>query len=109
METIEPIYYLIGVLSLITVFKYLIYIFSGPFYSISQAKHLSFSKYLSKKEIEDKIKISVIVPAWNEEVGVISTIKSLLESNYTNLEIILINDGSSDSTCKIVNNFKKLR
>jgi len=46
--------------------------------------------------------VSVIVPAYNEAMVIESTIKSLLASDYTNYEIIVIDDGSPDDTSKIV-------
>jgi len=42
--------------------------------------------------------VSVIVPAWNEEVGLLPTVKTILGSTYRNLEIVVINDGSTDSS-----------
>ncbi|WP_300385989.1 glycosyltransferase [Clostridium sp.] len=41
--------------------------------------------------------ISIIVPAYNEEVTIVDSIKSLLELNYKLYEIIVIDDGSSDN------------
>ena len=42
--------------------------------------------------------VSVIVPAYNEEVNAIRTVKSLLAQNYPQLEIIFVDDGSKDET-----------
>ena len=42
--------------------------------------------------------ISVIVPAYNEEVGIVDSVHSLLNLNYPQLEIIIVNDGSKDKT-----------
>jgi len=44
--------------------------------------------------------ISVIVPAFNEEVSIVQCIKMLLNLNYDEYEVIVINDGSSDKTTK---------
>ena len=43
-------------------------------------------------------KVSVIVPAYNEERTLRSTLLSLLDSDYPDLEIIVVNDGSTDHT-----------
>jgi cellulose synthase/poly-beta-1,6-N-acetylglucosamine synthase-like glycosyltransferase/peptidoglycan/xylan/chitin deacetylase (PgdA/CDA1 family)/spore germination protein YaaH len=46
--------------------------------------------------------VSVIVPAYNEELVIENTIKSLLASDYENYEIIVVDDGSIDKTGEIV-------
>ena len=46
--------------------------------------------------------VSVIVPAYNEELVVVKTIESLLASNYTDFEIIVVDDGSNDRTSQVV-------
>ena len=43
-------------------------------------------------------KISIIVPAYNEEKTITATITSLQQLNYPNYEIIVIDDGSNDQT-----------
>jgi len=42
--------------------------------------------------------ISLIVPAYNEEKNITESLKSFLNQKYSNFEIILINDGSTDKT-----------
>jgi poly-beta-1,6-N-acetyl-D-glucosamine synthase len=49
--------------------------------------------------------VSVIVPAWNEEVGIMRTIKSILTNTYKNIEIVVVNDGSTDDSSIIVEDF----
>lgn len=46
--------------------------------------------------------ISVIVPVYNVEDHISNTIKSILEQTYDNIEIICVNDGSTDSSGRIV-------
>ena len=46
--------------------------------------------------------VSIIVPAYNEELVVENTINSLLASDYANYEIIVVDDGSTDDTSKVV-------
>lgn len=45
--------------------------------------------------------VSILVPVYNEEKVVTESIKSLLELNYPNYEIIIINDGSTDKTKQV--------
>ncbi len=42
--------------------------------------------------------VSIIVPAYNEEAGVVQSVRSLLSVNYPTFEVIVVNDGSTDST-----------
>ncbi len=42
--------------------------------------------------------ISVIVPAYNEEVGIALTVSNLLHLDYMRYEVIVVNDGSQDRT-----------
>jgi cellulose synthase/poly-beta-1,6-N-acetylglucosamine synthase-like glycosyltransferase/peptidoglycan/xylan/chitin deacetylase (PgdA/CDA1 family)/spore germination protein YaaH len=46
--------------------------------------------------------VSILVPAFNEELVIANTIDSLLNSNYPSYEIIVIDDGSQDNTSKVV-------
>ena len=52
--------------------------------------------------------VSIIIPCWNLEKYISRCIESILKQTYTYLEIILINDGSSDSTLSICEEYKKL-
>lgn len=64
-----------------------------------------------KNEIERKfyLPVSIIVPAYNEEVTIISTINSLLKLDYKLYEIIVVDDGSSDSTLNKVIEYYNLK
>lgn len=49
--------------------------------------------------------ISVIMPVYNAEKFIHSTIKSILEQTYSNFELIIVNDGSSDDSEKVIQIF----
>ena len=46
--------------------------------------------------------ISIIVPVYNGEKYIQACVKSLIDQDYPNIEIILVNDGSLDSSQKII-------
>ncbi|RLD77508.1 MAG: glycosyltransferase family 2 protein [Bacteroidetes bacterium] len=49
--------------------------------------------------------ISVLVPAYNHEKYVGKTLNSIVEDTYPNKELIIINDGSTDSTAQIIDDW----
>lgn len=51
--------------------------------------------------------LSVIIPVYNAEKYLRKCVNSIISQTYTNLEIILINDGSSDNSLAICDEFKK--
>ena len=46
--------------------------------------------------------VSVVVPAYNEEVGIAAAVRSLINSDYPELEVLVVDDGSSDGTAGVV-------
>lgn len=50
-------------------------------------------------------KISVIIPAYNIEGYLGRTLDSVLAQTYKNLEILIINDGSTDNTAKVIEDY----
>ncbi len=46
--------------------------------------------------------VSVIVPAYNESANIAATVRSLVASDYPRLEVIVVDDGSTDGTGEIV-------
>ncbi len=52
-------------------------------------------------------KITVIVPAYNEDKVIDTTVQALLETKYPDKEIILVDDGSKDKTFDIMSKYKK--
>ena len=64
-------------------------------------------KELTGLLIADKSKwplVSIIIPAFNEQVNAIRTVNSLLAQDYPQLEIIFVDDGSKDETYLNVSN-----
>jgi cellulose synthase/poly-beta-1,6-N-acetylglucosamine synthase-like glycosyltransferase/peptidoglycan/xylan/chitin deacetylase (PgdA/CDA1 family) len=46
-------------------------------------------------------RVAVLIPAYNEETVIVRTIRSVLNSDYKNLHVIVIDDGSSDRTAQV--------
>lgn len=62
-----------------------------------------------KKEIYMRELISVIIPAFNAEKTIKKCVESVLEQTYKEIEVIVIDDGSIDSTFHIVKNIPNER
>ena len=68
-------------------------------WSISRSPKLEWS---ARFRIESKPKVSIIVPARNEEKSISKCIRSLLSQDYDNYEVIAIDDSSTDETLSII-------
>ncbi|WP_373839070.1 glycosyltransferase family 2 protein [Methanospirillum sp.] len=56
-----------------------------------------------------KKKISVVIPAYNAELFINDSVNSVINQSYRPIEIIVVNDGSADSTPRITNElFEKI-
>ena len=55
----------------------------------------------------EKDKITAIIPVYNVENYLERCLKSILYNTYTNLEIICVNDGSTDNSKKILEDYSK--
>jgi glycosyltransferase involved in cell wall biosynthesis len=49
--------------------------------------------------------VSIITPVYNGEKTIVESIQSVIGQTYTNWELIIVNDGSTDDTLKIANQF----
>ena len=52
-------------------------------------------------------KVSVIIPTYNREMFISNAIRSVINQNHQNIEIIVVDDGSTDDTAQVVHLFKK--
>jgi glycosyltransferase involved in cell wall biosynthesis len=59
--------------------------------------------------MKEKILVSVLLPAFNSEKYLSDAITSIFNQSYSNFELIIINDGSTDQTAEIVKSFKDSR
>lgn len=83
-------------------------IFAGLLFTYFNLLILYSSEERRKKELKEFPKVSIIVPAYNEEKNIEDTIKSLLNLDYPKdkLEIIVVDDGSKDRTYEIAKKYE---
>ena len=53
------------------------------------------------------MKISVLMPTYNDRESILETFESVKKQNYSNWELIVVDDGSSDDTKSVVNEYIK--
>lgn len=59
--------------------------------------------------VNQKPRASVIIPTYNSAKTIVFCLKSLLEQDYENLEIIVVDDCSTDDTVKLVSGFPRIK
>lgn len=104
MET-EALYEIIRnvtrIFAAILLLKYTVFLLAAPFHRVKESfRQLKIAKIYKMRSY--KPLVSVLVPAWNEEVGIIGTVDSLIKNTYEHIEIIVVNDGSTDNTEKFI-------
>lgn len=60
------------------------------------------------KDVQNFPKVSVIIPAYNVEKYIVDCLLSLVKQTLKDIEIIVINDGSTDKTGEIISEFAQL-
>lgn len=83
-------------------FIYILLLFFAFFGSVRRLYEAKFTDFdlLSKSYLT--IPVSIIIPAFNEELGVVNAVYSALNSIYPEFEVIVVNDGSTDRTLSIL-------
>ncbi|MEG2338149.1 MAG: glycosyltransferase family 2 protein, partial [Clostridium sp.] len=111
----EEIIYYINVFFMIYMFIYAVIFFFSVFFSIVDLeKFFKRRRFMNNMTISNKVNyvpISILVPAYNEEITIEESIGSLLHLDYPEYEIVIINDGSTDLTAsKVIDkyNLKKI-
>ena len=61
---------------------------------------------LFKNDLDQPL-VSVIIPAYNAENFIVKTLESVLSQTYQNIEVLVVDDGSTDTTAKIVKSFSQ--
>ncbi len=67
-----------------------------------------FAKKLAENSLKNKPKVSIVMPCYNSEKYLKEAIDSILSQTFCDFELIIIDDGSVDSTWKIINDYKSI-
>ncbi len=60
-------------------------------------------------QVKTKPLVSVIIPAYNAEAFIGKAVDSVLAQSYAHFELLIINDGSTDNTAAIINDYQDTR
>jgi len=80
-----------GIYILTSLARYLYVLCTGFLYRTSHLEDLDYWPL-----------VSIVIPAWNEHVNVKKAAISVLLNTYRNVEVVLVNDGSTDNTSSII-------
>ena len=84
--------------ALVVMFSYIFLTFLS---AVEMKSYLRKNSYVDYKAIlvsPHAPSVSILAPAYNEEASIIDNVRSLLSLHYSNFEVIIINDGSSDNS-----------
>ncbi len=92
-----------GLVVYATILSLILFLFMLLFryFSVLVLAYLYITKYTVQEKDGYYPFISILAPAYNEGVTIRDSVQSLLELDYPNYEIIIINDGSKDNTAEI--------
>ena len=81
------------------------YVTLGIYSSLALRTYLRKNSYVNYNIVGDSPlapSVSIIAPAFNEEKGIIDNAQTLLGLHYSNYEVLIINDGSTDKTFELL-------
>tara|TARA_B100000029_G_scaffold516809_1_gene634746 strand:- start:9106 stop:10266 length:1161 start_codon:yes stop_codon:yes gene_type:complete len=74
---------------------------------ISIINYKYFNSLIHTKYLNSSPLISILIPARNEEKSILRCLNSLINQNYKNTEVLILNDNSTDNTYNVIKNFIK--
>lgn len=92
----KPIIYAIMTLGVINSLRLALFMVCADLYELRE--QLRRHKPGGKSYLPYNPRVTVVIPAFNEELCIIRTLESVLVNDYDNKEVIVVDDGSTDST-----------
>lgn len=75
---------------------------AAPYFAYLLSKYIPRLADHPTKDLQDWPKLSIIIAACNEEETISAALQTLLGQDYPNLEIVIVNDRSTDKTGQII-------
>ena len=103
LEFIKIFFEYVGVFFILYMVGYASFLFLAVVVGSSTLYQLRRRNFMKNELLEEYyVPVTVIVPAHNEEITIVSNIRSLLCLDYRLYEIVIVDDGSTDNTARSV-------
>jgi cellulose synthase/poly-beta-1,6-N-acetylglucosamine synthase-like glycosyltransferase len=99
------VFYFTGIfliLYMLFVFTFYLFIFFVSAVELRRRLGIETTQHEELLYSYDTKPVSILVPAYNEQMGIVQSVRSLLSMNYPEYEIVVINDGSKDNTLQVM-------
>ncbi|EDL62968.1 glycosyltransferase family 2 protein [Bacillus sp. SG-1] len=99
------IFYFTGILLILymlIVFTFYLFIFLVSALELRRRLGMETAQHEELLYSYDTKPVTILVPAFNEQMGIVQSVRSLLSMNYPEYEIVVINDGSKDMTLEVM-------
>lgn len=104
MDLSHSMYVLIAVLSMLNFMRLIMMIVGSDMYDIKRMK-VTYAARQKRQRYQPLI--TVIIPAYNEEAGVIRTLDSVRANDYPRTQVIVVDDGSKDRTLSRLRQYQR--
>ena len=91
-------------LALLCTFMFIYALFMNLSYKFKKRKLQKFPQIINENY---KPFVTVMIPAHTEETVITNTVENILQMNYTNFDVIVIDDRSTDNTASVIKNLEQ--
>ncbi|MEO5950352.1 MAG: glycosyltransferase [Candidatus Saccharimonadales bacterium] len=98
------LFWIFIIISVINTIHFALYLVGANYYDILSFRNKSL---FNKLKIGKKPLVSVLIPAHNEQMSIVRSLDSVRGSSYRKLEIVVIDDASTDNTKQLVRAYIK--
>lgn len=103
MDAIKLFFECVGIFFILYMIGYASFLFLAVSVGSSTLYQLKRRNQLKNELLQEfYVPVTIVVPAHNEEVTIVSTIRSLLCLEYKLYEIVIVDDGSTDNTARLL-------
>lgn len=103
MDAFKEFFDMVGIFFVLYMIGYASFLFLTVTVGTSELYKMKRRSQLKNELLgEYYVPVTIVVPAYNEEVTIEASIRSLLALDYKLYEIIIVDDGSTDDTSKVV-------